>query len=243
MYEMSVYDRPYFNSLPSIEEAFSSVESGGQLEHALVVLGRLFVKHRVHREWGLCLLHKHWRLKDGELPIQIVKDRNEQELVTEPRGEGFKSDFFPTVYSVRLIRDDFVVCPVEFSTDRRALDANGLLLTHPAFTREFNEALVSNRLEQLFGLILARSVHLPGHELVEYTYSDRVSVLKEEPIRDDRARLIQTSWVFLDSKNPTVCVPNQCLAACDVTSSGHSQYHSPPYHDPQPDDSSVKFVS
>jgi len=184
------------------------------------------------RSWGLTLLHNHFKLEQGELPIQdIGVKKSEKTYITTPRFSSYEKEFFPAVLHVQSANN---LIPLEFSTDCSALIANEELMKNPEFVTDLYHSLVENDLIANFGLIYGKIVN-SSYGLVELNYEGRISRLTEVKNNDisNMKNLIQTSWFFSPKINGTNCVPNNCLSYCEKDSQGnHQNGHSQPYHDP-----------
>jgi hypothetical protein len=224
----SHYDSSLFNSLLPIEAANSEMKTKNQLSVALSVFGPVFAKHKMCDSWGVSLLHKHWAIEDGELPVQDSTDTcGPKEFVTAPRGSNFSKPFFPAILAVDRWGEPCLT-PLEFSTDQRAHEAFRLLTRTQAFVREFRETALSSGLSATFGLIAAKEVSSPKFELVEFNHAERISVLKEVPsVETEGKTLIQTCWRFKAHAASMDCEAS-CFARCTVSGDGgHSGDHAP----------------
>jgi hypothetical protein len=192
-----------------------------KLTLALTRLGPIFVKHSVCDTFGISLLHKHWPVAKGELPITDLSiDETPKEYELRPR-EQFAKKFYP---SILASGSDMVgLEPLEFSADPYTVDAFEQLRQKPEFVSEFSKVLLENDLSGTFGLGIPRPT-TEGYELVEFTNEERCSVSKELPTTEARnMKTIETGWMF--SGDATAGCTKSCFAKCNVP--GHSPSHSP----------------
>jgi hypothetical protein len=214
-----------FNSLPDIELADTEMKVADTLSTALRVLGPVFVKHDMHGKWGISLLHNHWPIEPGELPVQHAEQTNgPREFATRPRQNVVSAgECWPTILAKSLC-SEATMEPIEFSTEPYAYEAASALTSE--FIREFCKTLAANGLEHTFGLIAPQALSRPDLEFVEFNPDGRVSVLKETTVADnERGRLIETSWRVVPDEVAGTCTKS-CFATCTVGTT-HSKSHAP----------------
>jgi hypothetical protein len=84
------FDATRFNSLPDIEVASADMKAKGKLSLAFSALAPIFARHNMCDSWGISLLHNHWQVEDGELPIQdATRTDSPLEYETTPRQAPF----------------------------------------------------------------------------------------------------------------------------------------------------------
>jgi len=215
------YDYPRFNALPSIEEADAEMRGKDKLNLALSLLGPVFVKHGLCEILGISLLHKHWSVAQGEVPITDVSvDETPKEYELRPR-EQFSKRFYPSILAATSEAGSLE--PLEFSADAYAERAFEQLQQRPAFVAEFSKLLADNDLSGMFGLGVPRPT-AEGFELVEFTNEGRCSVSKELPSSEvSGMKIIETGWMF--SGDASAGCTKSCFAKCNVP--GHTPSHSP----------------
>jgi hypothetical protein len=220
--EAMSYDRLQFNALPAVDVADENVRANDKLNVALAVLGPIFVQHGFCDAWGISLLHKHWLLEEGESPVQEIVCKDEETVfITRPRASDFAGRFLP---SIMKVSSDMRLRVVELSNDPNVRMAHDLLRAAPQFVTAFCRAVVANHLADTFGLI-ANKATMEGRGLIEFNYTDRMSVLRPSLPADDPGRpFIQTSWRFAKDASGIDCHFN-CTARCDREESGHSRGH------------------
>jgi hypothetical protein len=226
--DASHYNSPLFNSLPPIETADKEMRAKNRLNKALSVFGPVFAKHKMSGSWGISLLHRHWRIGNDELPIQdSPKIPGPREFITSPRHPNFPKSFSPAILAVEG-KEGPSLTPLEFSTDKRAHAAVQVLARNQEFVQEFCDAARENDLATTFGLIALKDVSSPELELVEFTHTERVSILREVPSTEtDGKTFIQTCWRFKADANGIDCEAS-CFARCTVSDDGgHSGDHAP----------------
>lgn len=229
------YKSSRFNRLLPIEVADRQMRSAGSLKLALDLLGPVFVQHQVHNAWGLSLLHNHWTVQDGELPIQDAsRAESPREFETLPRTTVFEKTFWPSILAVS---DDSACAlqPLEFTCDVSASEANTELDYKPEFRKAVCDLLTRNHLSNTFGLAMLRDVSDPEFQLVEFNYEGRVSLLRETTAPEIEGKnLIQTAWRLCPDESSSRCTPS-CFSQCIVPASGGGHQHAhPKAHQPEP---------
>src|SRR5712691_6002132 len=112
--EATSFDPSDFNCLPSIEAADTEMRAQNRLGVALSLLEPIFLKHEMQSAWGICLLHKHWFVDEGEFPITDVKRTDiPREYELRPR-QSFCKPFQPSILAVRQDSAS-ILTPMEFS--------------------------------------------------------------------------------------------------------------------------------
>lgn len=227
--EISGFDHSRFNGLPDIEAADAAMKAAGLLPTALAALGPVFAKHKMFDRWGISLLHNHWLVTEGELPIQEATAVNApREFETRPRDKSFTSSIWPSVLAVKE-GSDAALEAVEFSTRWYAQEGNAALTSE--FIRDFCMTLCATGLDRVFGLIAPQPVNSTGFEFVEFNPNGRVSILRETTIGEiDRSQLIETSWRLIPDEVAGKCEAS-CFSKCTISDMGHSHEH-PKAHKP-----------
>jgi hypothetical protein len=215
------YDHHAFNRLSTIEEANAALQLTEKLQIAFAVLGPRFIKHNMHDHWGICLLHKHWPLRDGEAPIHVQTTTPAgREWSCEPRTGPFTASSWP---SVLRFDADAVLQPLEFSTERHLEAAGDLLDNARAFQKQIGAAMREHGLEDTFGLVAIREPR-SDCRLIEFTH-DRTSVVREVPAAGFANPVIQTNWRFKPNTVMGGCVVS-CFTDCnDEPDGSHSTKH------------------
>jgi hypothetical protein len=232
--EMSSYDQAFFNGLPSIEAADSVLREENLLELAFSKLAHIFIKFGVTEDWGICLLHNHWRLEDGEIPLQSVSDCDgRKEYITVPGNLSTQHGCWPSVIALRsLAKDGFH--PLEYSSDYKVQVANRILNGKQPFLEAVARALEEAHLQNLFGLFALREVSHPNYELIEYNSRERVSIVREVVAAElDGKKFIQTVWRFHPNLAKLDC-EGSCFQRCAIpqgsdqhVDEGHTPVHRP----------------
>jgi hypothetical protein len=215
------FDYSRFNGLLSIEDADADMRAKNKLSLALEQLGPIFVKHGVCETFGISLLHKHWSVSRGELPITDVSiDETPREYELRPRQQ-FAKKFYPSILAAKS--ESIPLEPLEFSADPHTASAFEQLREKTAFVNEFRDVILRNDLSDVFGLGVPRPT-AEGFELVEFTNEGRCSVSRELPeIEARKMAVIETGWMF--SGDAAAGCTKSCFAKCNVP--GHSPSHSP----------------
>jgi len=220
------YDFGRFNRLPTIEDADLKRKSSNQLETALAVLAPVFISHGICDQWGICLLHKHWPVHDGEIPVHVkTKCATGREWICKPRGQLRYRTSCPSVLCIGS-GSDHLLEPLEFSTEASVCTAYRFLMDSPEFRNQLCAAMRGHSLENTFGLIAVREATGPGRRLVEFNYEGRISVVRDTAVADlDSDNLIQTCWRFSFDTHAGSCIAN-CFTDCNDEPDGtHSTKH------------------
>ncbi|KAK4242747.1 hypothetical protein C8A03DRAFT_28977 [Achaetomium macrosporum] len=65
------YAPHHYDSLPPVLEAGRNAEPSGTIAALSSIIGNLFVKHDMHRDFGIILLHNHFELDKAEILVQF----------------------------------------------------------------------------------------------------------------------------------------------------------------------------
>ena len=213
--EAMSYDRLQFNALPAVDVADENVRANDKLNIALAVLRPIFVQHGFCDAWGISLLHKHWLLEEGELPVQEIVCKDEETVfITRPRASDFAGRFLP---SIMKVSSDMRLRVVEFSNDPNVHMAHDLLRAAPQFVTAFCRTVVANHLADTFGLI-ANKATMEGRGLIEFNYTDRMSVLgRVFPRTIQEGRLSKQRGVLLKMRPGSIVISTAPLVAIGKT--------------------------
>src|SRR5215472_8486514 len=66
-----VYDYTIVNALPEFDEAKERI---ARRHDRLLELGDVICRHRLHEDVGLCLLHRHFGLAEGERLVGVYEE-------------------------------------------------------------------------------------------------------------------------------------------------------------------------
>ncbi len=228
------YSTARFNNLASIEAAHDEIRTDDLLDTAIQALGPIFVEHEVCDDWGLALLHKHWDLGKGEIPLQeVTRNVVPREYILNPKNVRRTSNIWP---SILMLGDEHqAIHALEFSDDPAVGRANMVLARKPEFVTRLRTIVTNAGWVNLLGLAALRSV-ADGFELVEFNYAERVSILKEcrTGAQIGHSRM-ETSWRFHPVLAMSSCQAS-CFSKCVIPSSGGSHQHShPKAHNPNGD--------
>jgi len=223
----TAYDFSFYNLLPSIEAADEAMRRHNKLQLAEQILAPIFAKYDMSPQWGVALLHRHWWLENGELPVQsITRKESPKEYETSPHRINEKTAW-PSLMAVGI--DPRVpLIPLEFSSDEVVRKAHMELHEKAGFVLELQAEMISYHLEKTFGLVFTRDVTHNKYELVEFNSEKRASVLKEST-KDELLDFdtIQTSWRFHLDGSGTTC-KSSCWSRCVIPSGGGSHRHEHP---------------
>ena len=200
------YNSDNFNQLPEVEEAIDFVRSGDLLNKNLNEIGEVFIKHGVEKKWGLALLHKHFLMGKDEIPLMKILETDDSiEYRTAPQQMDAAADYWPSIFSFNC-SPEFLMQPIEFTTDILARESNELLNSKSDFLSELKELLVKNGLQHVFGIICAKRGLQEDSRFVENNFTNRVSLLKIiKRTEITEMNLGETSWYFNSNTAPMVC--------------------------------------
>jgi hypothetical protein len=219
------YSSAKFNNLPAIEDADAMMRKNAHLDLAIHILGPIFANYDLCEVFGIAILHNHWFLSDGELPIQDhCLENSRKVLLTCPRTTSFEKEFAPSVF--RISSEAPFLRPLEFSTDKCVFEANEVLRKKsPEFALSLSQAAVEKGLEHTFGLCVIRKTSNPAYELVEFNGPDRISLVREIEIGSVAHRsLLDTCWMF-DKNEATASCESSCFSRCFVNKEGKHYEH------------------
>ena len=219
--EIATFDHARFNGLPTIEDADAEMRKHNKLAIALEVMEPIFLKHSMCDKWGLTLLHKHWAVTNGEVPVSDQSKTNApKEYELRPRS-NFDGVLSPSILAVRHGSTSSLE-PLEYCGTIESASSSADLNAKPEFVRDVCRALDANDLSRTFGIGTPRTVP-EGFELVEFTYEGRSSVMKEMASAEVVGMpVIETGWMFSGSVTGK-CVKS-CFAKCNTK--GHTPSHS-----------------
>ncbi|MBK4723564.1 hypothetical protein JJL56_32505 [Azospirillum sp. YIM DDC1] len=212
------FDHHSFNNLPEIEDSHTKIVKGGFLDHALNTTGTLFIRHGLYENWGISLLHKHWEVCNGEVPVQrvVVSDKG-VEYVTRPEMLFSGDKLSPNTIKVESPRRTILI---EYSEDPDVIMANNILAGSPDFIIEFCVLISENGFNDIFALSTIKPQSL-GKEFVEMNYIGRISIVMERNAKDlNRNSLIETTWRF-KPKEATLGCERLCQRRCVDSGNGH----------------------
>jgi hypothetical protein len=224
--EQYQFDANRFNALPDIEVASAEMKAKDKLSLAFATLAPIFVRHNMCDSWGISLLHNHWQVEDGDLPIQdVTRAATPLEYQTTPRRASFSKRYWPSILAVKEGLEEGLE-PVEFSTEYNVETANRLLNQNSHFVTEVSSALRKNNLADTFGLIVPKQVSSADLEFVEFN-EDKSSVLRETvSATNNPHNLIETSWRIVPTEVAGKC-EKSCFSKCTISGGSHSHSHSP----------------
>lgn len=65
-----------FIHIPYISQALGNYRGQSDIHHKIKSLGQIFVKHGVHPDFGVILLHRHFDLKEQEIMVETMSEDN-----------------------------------------------------------------------------------------------------------------------------------------------------------------------
>lgn len=139
------YDPLAFNSLPSITDAGSKLDTINGTTLVPTVFRDLFLRHKMDRTFGLMLLHRHFDLDKGGRLVEYGG-------TSVPRRLSKLSD---SIHGSCWLLSDNSVRPYEYSYTsirEEATEPNLDNSTHQTFFHEFKDLLRKYNVEDVFGL-------------------------------------------------------------------------------------------
>lgn len=228
---VSKYDSDVYDRLNVFRRARQLLAKN---RHHILDLGDVFVKHKVHEQYGLSLLHKHFDLFENEYLIRTLELRHGiaymnpvprhtravPYLWRASRGPGGQWQFFPL---------EFLAQREEGAGQAAGFERLG------AFMLEIGEKLESLNLLDVFGIATTNILTLPCNDdqiLVETTDSQkRLLTVQAEARADVNLReLTETLWTFrpgddfVDLSTVAKC-KNHCFGHCKNHCKQHCKGH------------------
>lgn len=221
------YDSDTFSQLNDFDSAKGLL---AQNREKISELGSIIVRHSLHNQLGISLLHKHFELQNSE---RLVAEFHESSIVTEPKIPQLNEDLIPYLWKLRISKEDESLrfYPLEFvrSSEKTLAAAKSYssVLTHPEFLLEMGEALDRLDINNVFGIsTLDRTNLIVDEDEILVERSDnliRQSLLSIESIDDcTPSKLTETLWTF----SPSFEVGQGCLH-CTVCCIVHCYSHHP----------------
>ncbi|HEX8350961.1 MAG TPA: hypothetical protein VF598_13440 [Hymenobacter sp.] len=198
----------YFNSLPSAEVAEEAASKN--LLTNLTLIAPIFFKHNMQDSWGLALLHRHWDVLDGEVPVQEEYIAGEfKRYITSPKKSGYNKEAWPYLMALTSFLDHKIQ-PLEFATSSTTQTRYNELSAKQDFIDELCDILSNNDLLNTFGIVQAKDT-VAGYELIEDTSEGRISIISAIPTEESKKeKLIKTSWFFSADVNGMQCTHHSC---------------------------------
>lgn len=215
---VTAYDPKFYDQVPDIVEA----EKELPLHETLIpALAKTLVKHKIHEDFGIILLHTHFGLAPSERMVEVIKNGVS---VTKPTAQS--SDQIPRVFALSPASD--TLQPVEFTStdsDGSAALAERVKKLTPAFVKDFATVLRKAGASHMFGVspVIHKEELIPDDSsmvLVETQEHETRSLVMKSFLREtvDFDNLVCTMWGS-DGKVHGTCVQ---LAYCQaVGQSGH----------------------
>jgi len=214
-----------YNDLPDVDAVAHLIQEQRLHEKLSALVGPVFRAHRFEHEWGMSLVHRHWRIKPGEIPAERRAGPGNKEYHTTPETLG-PSGFTPTV----LVSNNGCWQALEFSAEVEPRASYANLEGSPKFLAAVAEILENSGLAAAFALRSMTRDPSPGHVFVEFTDTSRRSIVKEvSEISADKMNILETTWSFAAEGTTSFCV-RRCRTGPWITTgaaevSSHRKVH------------------
>lgn len=233
MYIPDTFDARIYNSLMDLGEANTNFKKASEMDQFFHDAGTLILDHKLEDYVGLCLLHKHNLVEDGELMIEQFETVDEQPALVmslQPQDAPFSK--WPAVWKLGSDQQSF--SPVEYSTTETARAGHERLMAAIDFFRGFRSLLTHYGYENLLGAAIRRSGELKRSEdesIVERCHPTRVAnvLTSEEVSPEDEPGMIRTNWSFergYGAQTAAQCVEVKCEQRCQPTGTGQPHLES-----------------
>ena len=221
------YDPKVYASLPSIKEAGEALKQ--VTEGQMIDIAKIFVKHNLYEKVGLCLLHKHFALRDDERLVEKTvagEDGSDSKLyefcetceghnvITETRPVLQKDLGVVSAHSY-VITDDGKAKAYEFQEGEQTI------ALPEDFLFDLSGILKKNNLLGIFGVHMH---HRPGKDkegvLIEINDPDgRVNIITNVPVKEsDGAPVTHVLWRFAPPEEegmpPIIELACHCSGKC-----------------------------
>eukprot|EP00483_Globobulimina_turgida_P001603 UN01605 len=167
-YNDKEYSAAVYNDIPHF---WTTHHNGKQNDAEIQALGKIFVDHQVHDDFGLSLVHKHFDLEPGERIIERIYDNISISFPV------VVSNMTTDVFAHKYQYNDGGWIPLEFSkyTDYNpAIRRRYMKLTqNENFLLELGEKLTEMSLESVFGVGINTRDHFYGSSTWETTRDGR----------------------------------------------------------------------
>jgi len=201
----------FYNELLFIQEASKALTN--EVDLALIELSKVLGKFRLHTQFGIALVHRHFELADDE---QLVDLSNEEITVTSVFKNGLPDShvvreydlevpFTPTIVPTSFIVRNSQLLPYEFTCiphDKSTSYSHILTRVNGRFRCEWVEILERFGIVDRFG-ITALGSEKPRFRGEQSNTTIRQSVLRKE--LEFAENLTPTVWYSAGGK-PTVCI-------------------------------------
>ncbi|KAF2261487.1 hypothetical protein CC78DRAFT_607690 [Lojkania enalia] len=175
-----------YNTLPSLRQASEEFKKLDAIKSVVGPIRDLFLKHKVNKQFGIVLLHKHF-------PIQPTKRLVDYRNISSPWDVSHDTQAVTTKYngfivprSFRFLEEKLVPFEFEFSDLNSPSEIDG------AFSAKLSSLLNQLGLDHVLGL---RTLDTHDSELtVEVTEGNANIMIKRGIVSDDE--LIQAVWIF-----------------------------------------------
>ncbi|KAI1175976.1 hypothetical protein F4777DRAFT_597917 [Nemania sp. FL0916] len=220
------YSAQHYNSLPSIADASSSLNST-EIDQLTTTIGQVFIKHKVQNLFGIILLHNHFPLDEDEVLVNIGS-------VAVPWKTTSLAKQFRDVRSSAWRFIEQGIAPYEFVYDVSSRpDVSGF----QPFLTELRALLGHLGLMGKLGLCVLTSEDLNSNTQVEFTQG-RANITLPFDIAPEGGpnRSIEAVWQFdvspglnietFNETTPSPLVLKKCKVTCKYgPNTGHQGRH------------------
>jgi hypothetical protein len=230
-FDFNGYDRRAYEELYQFHNAKKLLSLN---RHNIEHLGHLIVKHNVHEQFGVCLLHKHFDLFNDERLVRAINLREKTVTITPSnRKEGVVPYLWKTGFGPSGV---WYLNPLEFVVEGQGRHSTKIdFQKYADFLHEFSQHLAELRLSNVFGLATMNILSIPCNEdelRVETTDSDKrlLTVRVESRGSLDIEELTETFWTFLPNDIIEIngvlkCTGSHCKFHCRSHCVAHCQSH------------------
>lgn len=231
------FDVGTYNSLMDLGQADAHFREASEMDQFFHEAGTLILDHKLEAIVGICLLHKHNLLRDGEVMIEQLETMGDRPaLIMARQSQGTQVNSAPVIW--KLASDQQRFSPIEYSTTETAHASHERLMAASGFFRDFQALLVRYGYQDLIGVAVRRAGELKCSEeesVVERCHPTRIAnvLTAERVLPEDESRMIRTNWSFerkwlmVSGQVTTKCVPGgRCESYCQATGSGQEHLKS-----------------
>ncbi|OBT52455.1 hypothetical protein VE04_08505 [Pseudogymnoascus sp. 24MN13] len=212
------YSSTHYNTLPEFFTAKETFKAKNASKTIDTTLASLFLRHKVHHNLGVQMLHTHFAIGDDERLVDVgaVAVPIELDIIV---GSAIK----PLVY--RFVPTGVAVCEWTQGNDANEVDLSSP--QYSAFMAELRTVLDEAGLIDVLGIF----VRQPGDgkmKGVEFTAGRaNITLHKDEPT--DGGKSVEASWVFMEKTihpgDATTRTMSACNSWCQPFVGNHSSRH------------------
>lgn len=213
------FDPALYNALPpvvSADKTFSEkTDAGLFFESAAELVCRFDLEKYI----GVCLLHNHNKLEDGEVMVESFEYLGDGRpaLVMALTKSPESREIVPVVWKLQKVSGKHRFIPLEHATQEQAKVGYQRLVENQTFLSEFKSLLLEFDYQDIIGLTILRDDVLPkkaDEHLVERIHAKRVAnvVTAEQRTDETPDNFVVTNWFFVKrmANAGSECVKGVC---------------------------------